>query len=445
MTANLILWLSMIWLPWLMYFMLKNEMKPKKNIVVGITLPFAGQQDPQVQQLLQRFQWELKRVTWLLTLCAAVGLFLPGLGLSMTVWMLWILAVCLVPNVPYVRCNRALRLLKEQRGWKRQGGLRPAADLAALAEELKWLSPLYFLPPLLISLVPVLFDRELWFLWFIMSASVVLFYVCYRWCYRNKAEMVDGNTERTLALTRIRRYNWGKAWLIMAWATGLLNPLIWLTLDHIWWNMAVFLTYTVLIVWTALGIEFRVRALQEKLSESSGQDFYVDEDDHWIWGLFYYNPHDVRLMINARVGMNSTINLARPAGKVLMAILVLILAAMPLTGVWLMGMEREPVELTVTETQLRAAHFHKEYILELEDVEKAELVEQLPAMTRVAGTAMPSAYTGKWNAQEWGRFNCCVDPREGPWLLVETADGTRYLFGGGENGTAEQAVLALTE
>jgi len=257
--------------------------------------------------------------------------------------------------------------------------------------------------------------------------------------------MVDGNTERTLALTRIRRYNWGKAWLIMAWATGLLNPLIWLTLDHIWWNMAVFLTYTVLIVWTALGIEFRVRALQEKLSESSGQDFYVDEDDHWIWGLFYYNPHDARLMINARVGMNSTINLARPAGKVLMAILVLILAAMPLTGVWLMGMEREPVELTVTETQLRAAHFHKEYILELEDVEKAELVEQLPAMTRVAGTAMPSAYTGKWNAQEWGRFNCCVDPREGPWLLVETADGTRYLFGGGENGTAEQAVLALTE
>jgi len=151
------------------------------------------------------------------------------------------------------------------------------------------------------------------------------------------------------------------------------------------------------------------------------------------------------MIVNARVGMNTTVNMAHIGGKIIVGATVLLLAACPLVGVWMMGMERAEVELTISETELTASHFGKEYALKLEDIARTELVEQLPAMTRVGGTAMRSAYTGKWNAQEWGRFNCCVDPREGPWLLVETADGTRYLFGGGENGTAEQAVLALTE
>ena len=41
--TNLIFWGSLIWLPWLEYAMLRNEAKPKKNIVVGVTLPYAAQ------------------------------------------------------------------------------------------------------------------------------------------------------------------------------------------------------------------------------------------------------------------------------------------------------------------------------------------------------------------------------------------------------------------
>ena len=36
------------------------------------------------------------------------------------------------------------------------------ADLAAAAEEMRWLSPWWFLPPFLISLVPLAFAGEVW-------------------------------------------------------------------------------------------------------------------------------------------------------------------------------------------------------------------------------------------------------------------------------------------
>ena len=43
---NIILWLSIIWLAPLMCFVLANEAKFKKNIAVGVTLPYEGRHDP---------------------------------------------------------------------------------------------------------------------------------------------------------------------------------------------------------------------------------------------------------------------------------------------------------------------------------------------------------------------------------------------------------------
>lgn len=155
--TNLILWCSLIWLPWLMCHLLGNEARPKKNIIVGVTLPYEAQADPAVEELLASYQKQLRQAAWLLTVPALPCLFLRSAGLSMTLWFIWIIAACVVPTVPYVRCNRALARLKEERGWKRQGGEPAVIDLKAAAEKTRWISPLWFLPPFLVSLVPLLF------------------------------------------------------------------------------------------------------------------------------------------------------------------------------------------------------------------------------------------------------------------------------------------------
>lgn len=445
--VNLILWVCILPLIPIMYFMLRNECKPKKNIIVGVTLPYEAQRDPEVLKLLERYKKEMKRICWLSWLPVIPCLFIRSIGISMTLWILWIFAVAFAFYIPYVRCNTALRKLKNARGWKRKGNQKAVADLKAAAESIRWISPLWFLPPFLISLLPLIFDRTMWWLWTLDAVLIPVFYACYRWLYRNRAEVVDEDSGRTLTLTRIRRYNWGKCWLIMAWATGIFNVGMWLTLEHIWACMAVSLIYGTVVVVAVLGVEFRVRRLQEKLTADSGRSYYADEDDRWIWGMFYYNPNDSRLTVNARVGIGTTINLAKRSGQVIMALVAVFLVACVLCGPWLgwylTQMEQSPVELTVTETAVVASHYHSEYTVLFDDIADIQLVEELPSISRVSGNAMKIAKTGSWRNSEWGGFTCCIDPRTGPWLLLETEDGKTYLFGSSTEGAIEAVVSAL--
>lgn len=193
----------------------------------------------------------------------------------------------------------------------------------------------------------------------------------------------------------------------------------------------------------AIGIEFRVRRAQERLTADSGKEFYVDEDDCWIWGMFYYNPHDKRLVVNNRTGVNTTFNMAKRGAQIFMGATLLILLALPLVGVWMMYEEAIPVELRVTEEAVVARHSGTEYDVPLEDIESAQLLEEIPASSRVAGTAMESVSKGRYKNGEWGRFTCCLDPRTGPWLLLRTTEGEIWLFGASDSADTQSAYQAV--
>lgn len=429
----------------IMYFVQKNECKPKKNIIVGVTLPYEAQGDGEVLALLERYKREMKLICWIMLAAGLPSLFLRSFGAFLTVWMLWVEAICVIFFIPYVRCNKALRRLKEARCWRQREEVpQVVTDLQAAAEEIRWLSPWWFLPPFLIALIPLFFEPDVWWAWTVCAVMVPVFYLCYRWLYRNRAEVVDADSQRTMALTRIRRYNWGKFWLVMAWATGIFNALLWLTLNHVWLCMGVCLLYGLITVAEAVSIELRVRRLQEKLTADSGRGYYVDDDDRWLWGAFYYNPDDCRVIVNARTGINATFNLAKRPGQIIALFLAAMMLALPLVGVWEMRMERAPVELEVTETELVGSYFGGEWSVTLEDIAEIQVLPERPKLRRVAGTGMENALTGQFSAEDWGRVTVCIDPRTGPWLLVTAEDGTLYLFGASEEGAAAEIAEAIT-
>ena len=442
---RLFMWAAALPVLPIMYFVQKNECKPKKNIIVGVTLPYEAQGDGEVLALLERYKREMKLICWIMLAAGLPSLFLRSFGAFLTVWMLWVEAICVIFFIPYVRCNKALRRLKEARCWRQREEVpQVVTDLQAAAEEIRWLSPWWFLPPFLIALIPLFFEPDVWWAWTVCAALVPVFYLCYRYLYRNRAEVVDADSQRTMALTRIRRYNWGKFWLVMAWATGIFNALLWLTLNHVWLCMGVCLLYGLITVAEAVSIELRVRRLQEKLTADSGRGYYVDDDDRWLWGAFYYNPDDCRVIVNARTGINATFNLAKRPGQIIALFLAAMMLALPLVGVWEMRMERAPVELEVTETELVGSYFGGEWSVTLEDIAEIQVLPERPKLRRVAGTGMENALTGQFSAEDWGRVTVCIDPRTGPWLLVTAEDGTLYLFGASEEGAAAEIAEAIT-
>lgn len=440
MIARIILWISVIWLVPIMYFMLKNETKFKKNIAVGVTLPYDGRIDPEVLSRLDQFKRELRWVCLGLLVLAAVNIALPvGFGASLTLFLIWVDLCIVLPYVPYIQCNWDLKQIKAERGWKRQTAQNVAIVLSVAARAFPELSLLHFVPPSLISMIPTVYEfvRGEVFTGVVLlidTACIALFYVLYRWAFRRKAEVVDENTDLNAALTRLRRQAWRRCWLWASWLMGFLNIGVWLSLYRGWLGIIVLALLTVALVAVMFHLEFSMRRAQERLTQDSGRSFYVDEDDKWLYGIFYYDPNDSRMIVNARVGINTTVNLAKKGSWMLLGAVAVLLLMLPLMGVRLMQEEHSPVTLELTDTALMASHSHSAYAVQLDEIGEIELLAELPSMTRTMGTAMESVLKGRYRSGELGNLNACLDPRTGPYLLIRTVDGTLYLFGDSQEG-----------
>ena len=86
------------------YFMLRNETKPKKNIILGVTLPYEARQDAAVQAICDQFLRQLSLVVLILALLPVALLPIKRTSVFLTVCLVWIIAAVIVPYIPYVQC-----------------------------------------------------------------------------------------------------------------------------------------------------------------------------------------------------------------------------------------------------------------------------------------------------------------------------------------------------
>lgn len=327
MTFRLILWFSLAWLPILMFFYLRNETKFKKNIVVEVTLPYEARTDRDVKFILQRFKRTNLWINLFMFLVTIPFFFIKNTSLTLTAWMTWLLFALIVPVIPYVRTNVALKRL-------------------------------------------------------------------------------------TRVLTQVRRHNWGTVWLVSAYSFAALSLIFALVKYRPLVQIITISIVTLVVIVLILRVEFKVRGVQEKITAESGKDWYVDDDDYWPGGIVYYNPNDNRLLINTRVGINSTINLAKRSGKMIAVLIALILLLMPLTGLFVNLWEKQPLSLELTENTLIAHRGSKKEKLNLSEISEIQLLDELPEhMTRNWGTASDQLMSGRYTASGLGSIQLNLDPK----------------------------------
>ena len=428
MILRLILWLSVLWIAPLVCSVLVNDAKFKKNLTVGVTIPPEFQADADIAARLARFRRQEWTLCAVLVLLAVPGLFVRDFGLNMTLWSVWLLLVCVLPYVPYARCNLALKRLKAERGWRREAAPHSeTVDLSAIPPY-RWLSPWWFVLPLAVSLLPLLWSAENWIVLLTDAACVVLFWVCYRFCYRKKSERIDENAALARVLSQVRLHRWGRLWLVSAWMMAALDLVFSLAEPNSLLQLCAFGAVMLLHISYLLYTEFRLRALQAKLTAGAATGALVDEDDHGIFGQFYYNPDDRHLIVNARTWLNTTVNLARPAGRLFMGFAVLCLLGMLAIGPWMSSLDTRPVTLTATETELVSTYGSKETHIPRAEITEVALLEELPdGLSRTNGTSMEHLARGRFFSRDYGGIDLCLDPTVPPFLLISTADKTYLL------------------
>ena len=171
------------------------------------------------------------------------------------------------------------------------------------------------------------------------------------------------------------------------------------------------------------------RRAQERLPRESGARDYVDEDQYWVWGLFYYNPNDRRTMINDRTGMGMGLNMARPAGKIVMGICAaLLFLLLPAMSGWFIVMDFTPREARIEDGTLCFEHLTEKYEIPLGDISSLELLDDLPSSRRVAGTGMDTLCEGRFDVEGYENVRISLDPQQDCYIVVLTGEGLTRIF-----------------
>ncbi len=350
----------------------------------------------------------------------------------LTSYCLWIDLCIVVPCVPYVTTYKELKKIKSQRGWvKKKTEEKVYVDTKAIPK-FKEVPAWFFVVCAAACLLPLLWEKTGIIIYICFFLTEITYGICCRYCYRNKAEMVDENTELTIALTQIRKYNWSKTWVVFAVLTAVLDILQSLVIKSGFLTILIITLWTILIGCISFKIEFKVRKLQEKLTADCGlTGDYVDDDDYWIGGLIYYNPNDSKLLVNNRAGMGTTFNMARPFGKFTAIFVALILVLMPFTGKMISFIGNTPIVLEYADDSLIIEYGSKEYLkLRASEIQSAELVDKLPEnLSRSWGTAADNLLKGSFTS-DMGNMNLCLDPNCPPFVLITKTSGNKVLFGG---------------
>ena len=427
MLFNILMWASIFWIAPLLGYLMTNNAKFKKNIAVGVTFMEEGKQDAEVIARLNRYKKQIKMITIVLLLAVIPGVFVSKFWILLTYYLVWTDVTMFIYAIPFYLCNKDLKAIKKRRGWVQHSGEKVEIDMENIPN-FKEISPLLFIIPCIVSLLPLIWDRTFYVLYITSAASVLVFWFSYRYFYRNRSEKVNEERDLTRVLTQIRHYNWSKIWIAASWLTIPLSFSGLLFISHPFMALAIIFITTGAICIGAVAIEVKLRKMQERLTKGSGVGAIVDEDDKWIGGMIYYNPNDSRLIVNERVGMNTTLNLARTSGKVITLFLLILILALPFTGPAMNVYYKQPINIEITKDEVEASQGITNYRIKLSDIKNVELIDELSDdLVRVNGTSFDDLLKGDFRD---GNENLVLllRPESKPFIRITDKNGKVFVF-----------------
>jgi len=175
--------------------------------------------------------------------------------------------------------------------------------------------------------------------------------------------------------------------------------------------------------------EFTARYVQQRLSKESTRPLYIDEDAHWIYGLFYYNPDDKKIMVNDRVGIGTTMNLAHKTGKIVMVISIICILALPISGIYVIREEFTPLTTEFLDNRIVVTHTAEELDLFMKDIKSVEMIDNLPSRVKVVGTGMENLLKGTFKVSGYGKSRLYLNPQQLPFLVITTDEETIIING----------------
>ncbi len=495
MLLNVIMWIGLYPAIFIIYFVLKLSAKDRSGIVFGVRLPKAADGAEEFAALLEerkKIYYRQMRMTFFVFLAIPLSSFLvPYFSIQFTIWMFWILAAIVFLELPYIRANRELvkwkkerRLAAAERAEQKEtadsqengsseecsrvsenrnaeecdcvpkdrdeGKGSRAPELVrhfelSQAGAVRRVRAGSFLPPVIVSAAAVLlaflrrgtYGHYTGLLWIIpvFALCTPLFFAAAAWMDRQRTAVISRDSGINVNFERAKKQVWSRYWLFCAWLNTAFTALAALLVSREAggsWLLWGCLFYTLILTAGSGKMAGKLSRLEERYAPQTDASVMEDDDDNWLWGCVYHNRSDKRVMVEARVGLGTSVNVATPVGRGLTVFSVFVLLMIPILCLWMIMVEFTPFRLEIRGDELVAEQLKTDYRIAVSDITELTLVEELPELSKIAGTGMDSLYRGKWHILYGDNCEVFLNPQNSLFLRF-VSDGVIYYMSAPED------------
>ncbi len=432
----------------ILYFMMKDAGKLQDGCCFAVHIEKEWLETDTIKAVQENYKKELKRIVQILALIPFVTLVLPTVSIPFTVWMFWIVAVCIVPFIPLARANEKLKEWKRERGLATEQTNMVYTEMKS-ASGVRRVKLSAFLPPMLLSAGMAVFsifyfctkDLAVYAGMIVTFAVItVMFYGIAVWMDKQKTQVISSDSDVNLNYARAKKNLWKNLWLWIAWMNtvymAVMAMMFAVDLIATEWVLWGSIGYSVLTLIVLIWFAKRMRAIEIRYVEKR-ENIFDDDDDAWIGGIIYYNKKDKCTMVPQRLGIGTTVNLATPAGMIWDIVgIAILLIVLPGCCIWMMLEEFTPIKLAVEENVLMAEQLKADYEIPLDSIESIMLIDEKPNWKKVNGTGMDNICKGTFRV-EGEKCKVFANPQNAVFMEIHTAEYTYYMSAADDAGTQE--------
>lgn len=265
----------------------------------------------------------------------------------------------------------------------------------------------------------------------------LIFFGSYKWTKKAKQSLNGGKIDEIKARSRKIRYYLSVSYLLLASYINLLIMVIGFSICGIiptsLINSIGFTVYSILIPVIIMVIVILAAAKENNKSkhihnEEAGQQLINrDDDKYYKFGSIYYNKNDPALFVEKRMGIGMTLNFARPAAKVFMGIVGVLLAAILLMVASLPGLTKE----RKVDVNQHAITISGTWGLEIskEQINKVTIENRLPnVIMRTNGADINKKLYGMHKLQDYNNSALFIGDKTKSFISIYLKDGSLVLI-----------------
>lgn len=441
-----------------------QTLKYRDGIILNVTLKEEQVKEPEAEKIVSEYKLALIKAM-AIGYITAILVILPMkwyISIWLILYMLWMFGFIAVVQWVYTKYHKKLYQLKKEKGYVCGKAVKEITidTKLSIAKSKMAVSPLYFLIPVLIAVLPLLNENlrnllaeDLQMAWIILGTialTKVLYIFMYYLFVKQRSVVYSENSEINIACNRVSK----RGFSILFIAASTLDSIGYLA---VFWDLISFQYISFLSVIVLIAMQFGIVAIlfitliqiKKKRDEIKTMDnsvIVVDEDEYWEKG-YYYNPIDRRLFVPSRGGgMNIGFNMAKKSARIINGIFLLGMAFVILwTSVIVLRLDFVETKYIVEDNLQIAAPSYSQTV-EFEDIIAVKLIEKLPdvKMSKDSGAATDQYSIGRFRIRNQGNCWLYIYHNNTPIVEVQTKEGTIY-FNSKTKGTAEACCKKLQE